>query len=194
MARLVVCNIMSLDGFYADNDGNPLVLEMDAAFDAYNLERLRAAEALLLGADSYRMFMGFWPAQADNPEASAVNQEFGGIYGRIKVNVISDSLTSDDIAPWSEQTTVIGRAEAESRVKELKQQTEGDLVTFGSRITWNALLQAGLVDELHLVVGPAALGAGTPLFTGASGRLNLAGVHRLDGSDSVVLRYEASVA
>ncbi|MEU9868091.1 dihydrofolate reductase family protein [Actinomadura sp. NPDC048021] len=194
MARLVVCNIMSLDGFYADNDGNPLVLEMDAAFDAYNLERLRAAEALLLGADSYRMFMGFWPAQAGNPEASTVNQEFGGIYGRIKVNVISDSLTGDDIAPWSEQTTVIGRGEAESRVKELKQQTEGDLVTFGSRITWNALLQAGLVDELHLVVGPAALGAGTPLFTGASGRLNLAGVRRLDGSDSVVLRYEASVA
>ncbi|MGW2308802.1 hypothetical protein [Actinomadura luteofluorescens] len=91
MARLVVCNIMSLDGFYADNDGNPLVLEMDAAFDAYNLERLRAAEALLLGADSYRIFMGFWPAQAGNPEASTVNQEFGGIYGRIKVNVISDS-------------------------------------------------------------------------------------------------------
>ncbi|WP_339153573.1 hypothetical protein [Actinomadura luteofluorescens] len=91
MARLVVCNIMSLDGFYADNDGNPLVLEMDAAFDAHNLERLRAAEALLLGADSYRMFMGFWPAQAGNPEASTVNQKFGGIYGRIKVNVISDS-------------------------------------------------------------------------------------------------------
>src|SRR5690348_14312316 len=106
------------------------------------------------------MFMGFWPAQAGNPEASTVNQEFGGMYARIKVNVISDSLTGDDIAPWSEQTTVIGRGEAESRVKELKQQTEGDLVTFGSRITWNALLQAGLVDELHLLVGPAALGAG----------------------------------
>ncbi|MFG2004923.1 dihydrofolate reductase family protein [Spirillospora sp. NPDC048911] len=194
MAKLVVCNIMSLDGYYADSDGNPLVLEMDAAFDAYNLERLRAADALLLGADSYKMFMGFWPAQAGNPEAPAVHQEFGGIYGRIKVNVISDSLTSDDIAPWSEQTTVIGRAEAESRVKELKQQADGDLVTFGSRITWNALLQAGLVDELHLVVGPAALGTGTPVFTGASGRLRLAEIRRLDGSDSVVLRYEAPVA
>jgi len=194
MAKLVVCNIMSLDGFYADENGNPLVLEMDDAFDAYNLERLRGAEALLLGADSYRMFMGFWPAQASNPEASAINQVFGGIYGRINVNVISDSLTADEVAPWAARTTVIGRYEAEARVKELKQQLSGDVVTFGSRITWNALLQAGLVDELHLIAGPAALGTGTPIFTGPTGRLTLAETRRLTGSDNVLLRYEARTA
>jgi hypothetical protein len=46
---------------------------MDAAFDSYNLQRLRGADALLLGAKSYRMFMGFWPAQATNPEAGDVH-------------------------------------------------------------------------------------------------------------------------
>jgi len=77
MGRLIVCNIMSLDGCYAATDGNPLVLPMDVAFDRYNLERLRAAGALLLGANSYRMFMGFWPGQAGNPEAGEVHREFG---------------------------------------------------------------------------------------------------------------------
>ncbi|MBE1592902.1 dihydrofolate reductase family protein [Nonomuraea angiospora] len=189
MAKLVVCNIMSLDGFYAAADGNPLVLPMDAAFDAYNLERIQAAGSLLLGADSYRMFMGFWPAQADNPEASPVNQEFGGIYGRIEVSVVSDSLTDEDIAPWADRTTVVKRAEAEGWVKELKQRAGGDIVTFGSRITWNALLRAGLVDELHLVVGAKALGEGTPIFTQPVEGFTVEEVRRLDGSDNVLLRY-----
>ena len=43
MRVVTVCNIMSLDGFYEDPSGNPLALNMDHAFDAYNLERIRAA-------------------------------------------------------------------------------------------------------------------------------------------------------
>jgi dihydrofolate reductase len=35
---------------------------------------------------------------------------------------------------------------------------------FGSRTPLNDLLQAGLVDELHLMVGPVVLGGGTPAF------------------------------
>jgi dihydrofolate reductase len=189
MGRLIVCNIMSLDGYYADTEGNPLVLPMDAAFDRYNLERIRAADALLLGANSYRMFMGFWPAQAANPEASEGNRKFGEIYGRIPVNVISDSLTGDDVAQWQQQTTVIPRAQAQTYVKKLKDDSDGDLVTFGSRITWNALLVAGLVDELHLIVGANALGDGTPAFTSAANGLSLAETRRFDDSDNVLLRY-----
>ncbi|MFI9551081.1 dihydrofolate reductase family protein [Nonomuraea endophytica] len=192
MGRLIVCNIMSLDGFYASTEGNPLVLPMDAAFDAYNLERIRAAEALLLGAGSYRMFMGFWPAQAANPEAGEVNQEFGGIYGRIPVNVISDSLTDEELANWREQTTVVPRAQAHAHVEKLKAGATGDIVTFGSRITWNALLAAGLVDEVHLIVGATGLGEGTPIFTAPVSGLSLAESRRFDGSGNVLLRYTVS--
>jgi dihydrofolate reductase len=189
MAKLLTCAIMSLDGHYSASDGNPLVLPMDAAFDAYNLERIRAAGSLLLGAASYRMFMGFWPAQADNPSAPAVHREFGEIYGRIAVDVVSDSLTAADVAPWAEQTTIVRRADAEARVKELKSRADGDILTFGSRTLWNGLLQAGLVDELHLIVGATGLGSGTPIFTGVVGGLKLEEVRRLDGSDNVLLRY-----
>jgi hypothetical protein len=33
MRKLIVCNIMSLDGYYEGPDGNVMVLPLDAAFD-----------------------------------------------------------------------------------------------------------------------------------------------------------------
>ena len=54
--KLIVCNIMSLDGYVAGPGGNVMVLPMDTAFDAYNLDRLRAADTLLLGRTTYDGF------------------------------------------------------------------------------------------------------------------------------------------
>jgi hypothetical protein len=44
MRKLVVCNIMSLDGYYEGPDNNVMVLPMDASFDEYNLEHANGFE------------------------------------------------------------------------------------------------------------------------------------------------------
>ncbi len=48
MRTLVVCNIMSVDGFYEGPGRDMMVLNMDEAFDAYNLERIRSADLVRL--------------------------------------------------------------------------------------------------------------------------------------------------
>ena len=58
MRKLIVSNIMSLDGYYEGPGKNVMVLPLDEAFDAYNAERLRAADTLLLGRVSYDGFRG----------------------------------------------------------------------------------------------------------------------------------------
>ncbi len=47
MRQLIVSNIMSLDGYDEGPDKDVMALPMDEAFDAYNAERLRAADTLL---------------------------------------------------------------------------------------------------------------------------------------------------
>jgi riboflavin biosynthesis pyrimidine reductase len=56
---------------------------------------------------------------------------------------------------------------------------------------WAGLLDQGLVDELHLMVGPAALGGGTPVF-GRPADLTLLEARRFEGSGNVLLRYAAA--
>ena len=66
-----------------------------------------------------------------------------------------------------------------------------EILVFGSRTIWNDLLADGLVDELHLILGPAVVGGGTPIFgTRPPGPLRLAETRRFDGSDNLLLRYE----
>lgn len=67
MRKVIVCNIVSLDGYYEGPGGNVMVLPMDEAFDAYNRERIEAAGTVLLGRTSYQVFSSYWPGVADAP-------------------------------------------------------------------------------------------------------------------------------
>ena len=83
---------------------------------------------------------------------------------------------------------MLRRATAAPRVTAEKQRGTGDILVFASRKMWNGLLVQGVVDEIHLVVGPRALAGGTPTFDRPAD-LHLLDVRRLDGSDNVLLRY-----
>jgi len=194
MRAVTVCNIMSVDGFYEDSAHNPLVLNMDEAFDAYNLERIRAADIVLLGRTSFEGFSSYWPAIADAPAdpnnraLSADNRELSRIYSRLPKAVVSDSYSVPDENAWRATTTVISRADATGWLAAERQRGDGDILVFGSRMMWNSLLQQGLIDELHLMVSPNALGTGTPIFDDPVD-LQLLEARRFDNSSNVVLRY-----
>lgn len=190
MRKFVVCTLMSLDGYFEGEGKNFMVMPADHSFDAYCAERLRTADTLLLGRATFELFHGFWPAVADNPGASADQREISKRDNELQKVVVSDTLTLQPGTPWVTSTRVVSRAEAVDTVRDLKAEPGGDILTFGSRHLWNGLLAAGLVDELHLMVGPAVLGGGTPVFGSAPvAGLRRMGVQTFDGSDNVVLRY-----
>jgi len=197
MRKLIVSNAMSLDGYYEGPGKNVMALfdyrwdyPTDESFDDYNAERLRAADTLLLGRASYDGFKNFWPPVADDPNATLLQREISRLNNAIDKVVVSDSLTSEETAPWH-NTRIISRAEAHQQIAELKRQTGKDILGFGSHTLWNDLLAHDLVDELHLMIGPVVLGAGTPLFDGQPGvSLRLSETRTWDGSGNVLVRYE----
>jgi dihydrofolate reductase len=195
MRKLIVTNIVSLDGYIAGPGGDVMAMPMDHAFDESNVDHMRAAGTILVGATSYRGFVGFWPNARDMPDITEASAEIARIWrdGVDKV-VVSDSMTEDETGPWRESTRIVRRPDAHAAVAELKEGEGGDIVIFGSSTLWSDLLAAGLVDELHLMVAPVVLGGGTPAFRDgvtASG-LTLSGVRRWDGSDNILLSYVVS--
>jgi dihydrofolate reductase len=197
MRKLIVSNMMSLDGYYEGPDKNVMALfdyrwdyPTDESFDAYNAERLHAADTLLLGRVSYDGFKSFWPSVADDPNATPLQREISHLNNAIEKVVISDTLTSEETDPWH-NTRIIGRADAHERIAELKRQLGKDILVFGSRTLWKDLLANDLVDELHLMIGPVVLGAGTPVFDEQPAvTLRLIDTRTWDGSGNVLLRYE----
>ncbi|WP_435748262.1 dihydrofolate reductase family protein [Microbacterium sp. PMB16] len=199
MRTLIVNNIVSLDGFIAAADGNPLVLQMDGSFDRANLESIESAAVVLLGRDSFDGFSSYWPSVADAPAPSdpdspegraldEVNRAISRAFNRLPKVVVSDRGAIDPANAWHDSTTVISRDAVAGWVREAKEMGDGAIVVFASPVLWNVLLAEGLVDEFHLMISPNTLGSGIPAFT-TPAQLELHETRSFDDSSNVQLRY-----
>lgn len=190
MRSLIVTNIISVDGCYEGPGHDVMALPMDHFFDAYCAERLEHADTLVLGRTTYQLLQDFWPEVVNDQGASPAERQISRLNNAIDKVVVSDSLQPDTTTPWADTTRILARADATERIRELKAGPGRDLLVFGSRTLWNELLAAGLVDELHLLVGPVVVGDGTPLFgRRPSAPLRLLGTRSVDDSGNVLVRY-----
>ncbi len=190
--KLVVSMITSLDGFHEGPGKDVMALPFDDAFSPHNLELLRGADTLLLGRRGYEGFVEYWSRVVDDPTEPPMEREIGRRNRDIEKVVVSDTLRLDPDAPWASTTRVVPVADAPGEVRELKRREGRDIVVFGSATMWNPLVEAGLVDELRVLVGPALLGDGTKLYGGAPTPLRLLEAGVLPQSQLVLLRYDAS--
>ncbi len=153
MGRLIIEQIVSADGYAAEPDGGidfMQAAEIGNPNDEDQLAFLQYVDAILLGATTYRMFAGYWPTA--DPEIEVVAEPIN----RLPKFVVSNTLAS---APWGDGAIDILRGDGVDSAWALKQRY-GAVVVWGSLTLTDALLEAGLVDELRLRVVPVLIGAG----------------------------------
>ena len=190
MRKLIVTILMSLDGHYEGPGGNFMAMPLDDEFDTHNHAELAEAGTLLLGARTFQLFQGFWPQMAGDPAATEVHRAISRRNGEIEKVVVSDTPAEEQDGPYRDTTTFVRRADAHEYIAGLKRGEGAPILMFGSRVLWNDLLAAGLVDEFHIVLGAGVLGGGTPAFDGkTTARLRLLGSETHEGSENIVLRY-----
>lgn len=178
MRRLIVSNVMSLDGFFEDADRTLSWFVQNEGFFDYAREMLRAVDTILFGRTTYAMMAAYWPSAPADEMAEKMNH--------LPKVVFSNTLPSVE---WKNSRLV--RGDAAEEVRRLKQTAGEDMVILGSSVLASALLQAGLIDEYRVILTPVLLGRGTPLFQGIRGpvSLKLAGVRDLTAG-VVLLSYE----
>ncbi len=118
------------------------------------------ADTMLLGRRTYEEFAGYWATQS-GPMAEAMNG--------IRKIVASTTLTA---AGWANSEILDG--DLLQRLAALKQTPGSNINTSGSISIVQTLLEAGLIDDLHLMVFPVVLGEGTRLFPTNGKRIDMA--------------------
>lgn len=121
---------------------------------------LQTCSGLVLGRRTYDEFVRYWPEvdPTENPMAPLMNG--------LPKYVVTTTMKS---AEWN-NTQVVSDTEALASVRA---STEGVLNIIGSPTLVRSLLEAGMVDELSLMVFPTVVNDGIPLFAGAETRTKL---------------------
>jgi dihydrofolate reductase len=163
MRRLIGGMKLSLDGKVAGPDG--LADWVEGWSEDFGLTP--QVDACLLGGGMYPTYEQYWTQIQDEPtethplsgEVPTQGEvEWARFAAQTPHYVLSGSVTSTQWSQTSFVTTL-------DQIDALKRQSGKDIYLVGGARTTASLIDAGLVDELRLLVYPLIAGDGTALFT-----------------------------
>lgn len=164
MRKIIVAEFITLDGVIQAPGGEDE--DTDGGFThgswtlpywhddigAHFFETFSTADALLLGRKTWQIHGTAFEPMKDDPFADALNS--------IKKYVVSRTLKSADAWRNSE---LIG-ANVIEEIRKLKAQPGENILSDGSSVLIQSLIEHDLVDEFHLHLYPLVLGGGKTIF------------------------------
>ena len=174
----------SLDGFYEGPNGEIDWLNVDAEFNEFAVRQLDEADTIGFGRATYEHMAAYWPTEQAKANDPAITSRMND-----KEKLVFSTTLTD--ASWS-GTTVI-RGEATEHVPTIKAAVGKELLVLGSAHLTANFVQAGVLDELRVMVFPIVLGQGRSLFEDLKDRvsLTLLRVRQFD-SGNLLLTYRPS--
>jgi dihydrofolate reductase len=180
---LIYSVIASLDGYVEDESGSFDWAAPDAEVHAFVNDLERPIETYLYGRRMYET-MVFWETVDDE---HPVMRDFAELWRAADKVVYSRTLEE----PSSARTRVERDFDADS-VKQLKEAAQADISIGGPELAGQAI-EAGLVDECHVILVPVLVGGGKRAFPdGVRVDLGLLDEQSFAGG-AVYLRYRSTV-
>jgi dihydrofolate reductase len=178
MAKLIMWNLMTLDGF-VEGPKRDISWHLDVwgeELERLSIEQGRAAGGLLFGRVTYELMANYWPNETG---------EIADFMNALPKYVFSRTLNTSN---WN--NTQLFNDDVPGTVARLKRESARDILLFGSADLAASLIPRGLIDEFRIAVNPIVLGGGTPLFKpGERVKLKLLDSKPLS-TGIVILRYE----
>ncbi|MBS0384874.1 MAG: dihydrofolate reductase family protein [Proteobacteria bacterium] len=186
MAKLIVWNIMSLDGAF--EGAAPWDLSMHETvwgpeLEQLSKEQLADSTILLFGRKTYEGMAEYWQKAADEP-----GEISGGMNNAPKV-VVSTTLNSAD---WK-NTRLLRSVDDVAALKH--DAGDKNIFVFGSAQLTSSLRRVNLIDEYRICIAPLLLGVtgGAPMFKAEDPRqrLDLIEARPIEGG-GIILFYRPS--
>jgi dihydrofolate reductase len=159
--KLAVQQWVTVDNIAAEEDGGlgfvsgePFSDKTNPAFKEKLMGFIDSVDTLILGANTYLQTRDYWPQAEEQGE-----------YGE-KLNNLTKFVASSklDDAPWGDFPAATVTRDPAATIRELKEQSGKHIWLWGSLTLMHSLLDAGLVDEVRMLVCPVSRGAGRRIF------------------------------
>jgi dihydrofolate reductase len=183
MRRLTVFNNVTLDGYFADSNGDmSWAHKGDDEWNGFVAENATGGGVLVFGRITYELMASYWPT----PRAMEIDAVVAE-----RMNVLPKVVFSRTLSEASWNNTRLVSKDIAAAVRAMKTEPGQDMVIFGSGTIVSQLASEGLIDEYQLVVNPLVLGGGRTMFDGIGGKLPLRLTRtRAFGNGNVLLCYE----
>ncbi len=182
MGKVIVFNLMSINGVFEAADPTLDWFNIDDEFNEFALNQLRSVDILLFGRQTYDGMYAYWTSD----DASDNNPEFAKLMNTKKKIVFSKKMEK----PQWEHTTVI-KDNIKQQIHQLKDKEKKDLIIFGSADLVSTFLKLELIDEIRIMISPIILGSGKPLFKEIQDNIRLKLMEsRVLNSGNILLNYE----
>jgi dihydrofolate reductase len=182
MRRLIMWNVISLDGYFEGERNWDLPWHEQVwgeELERFSLEQLGSADMLLFGRVTYEGMAAYWQT-AEGAIADYMNS--------LPKTVCSRTLTA---VGWN--NTRLVKHDVEQEIAELKLQGNGNMFVFGSANLSRTLMNAGLFDEYRIGVAPFVHGRGRRLFSDGLEPQSLQLIEaRSHSTGCVICRYQPS--
>jgi dihydrofolate reductase len=180
MKKVIFQMSVSVDGYVEGPNQELDWHNVDDEFNAYAVETLKKSDVLIMGRKTYELMAGYWPTSTDNdPDVTYQMNETPKL-------VFSRTLKSLE---WKGARLATGSIAEE--VARLKSAPGDGLLWVGGSELASAFLEAGLLDEVRIILTPILLGAGHTVFGDIKRRHELKYVSTKSfASGNVLVTYE----